>query len=219
MRPKKNLHVKKKHSAQEKPFPVLPAAAGLISLLGLVAFFATNNGAEPDTGLAQTQPVQVEGRSLPEFDPAGEDPAEGTLAPTLQGASFDGTPLTIGPDGRAKLLVFVAHWCPQCRREVPELAEWLQDEGAPDYVDIYAIATASDPNRPNFPPSEWLEREGFEAPALADDQNGTAADAFGLNAFPYLVLVSSGGEVLDRFSGEFSTDQLEEMLARAEDGE
>lgn len=56
-----------------------------------------------------------------------------------------------------------------CQHEVSVLVEWPADNGAPDDVDPYGVATGTSPARPNDPPSAWLEREGFAVPVPADD--------------------------------------------------
>ena len=62
------------------------------------------------------------GSPLPTHTEDAQNPAVGTAAPVLRGAGFDGTPVTIGGDGRATLVMFLAHRCPHCQRELPVLA-------------------------------------------------------------------------------------------------
>jgi hypothetical protein len=77
---------------------------------------ATTGGPDttgPDTTVVtieQTRPVTVTGTALPLFPEEGADPAVGMAMPELEGASFDGTPVTIGNDGRPKVLLILAHW-------------------------------------------------------------------------------------------------------------
>ncbi len=168
-------------------------------------------GTKSTVALKEARPVVVTGKALSTFG-EGTDHAVGRVAPELRGAGFDGKPVTVAHDGRPKLVLFVAHWCPHCQREVPEITEWIAAGGVPDGVDLYAVATSTDPSRPNYPPDEWLEREGWAVPTI-DDQDQAVADAFGLTAFPYFVLVDSGGKVAERFTGEIGTDQLSERLA------
>lgn len=200
-----------------KRFPVLPAVAGLAAVLALVAVLLTRGGPSVPEGVEQTRPVELSGAPLPMFDPNGEDPAQGNRAPELRGLDFEGDEVAVVHDGRAKLLIFLAHWCPHCRREVPLLVEWLQENGEPENVDFYAVATSTSENRPNYPPSTWLEEEGLDVPVIADDEEGSAARAFGLNAFPYVVLMDGAGTVLVRHAGEFTMAELEDLLAEAGD--
>ncbi len=84
--------------------------------------------------------MQVKGTPLPDFDAeVSPDPAIGETIPTLDGKSVDdGAAVTIGPDGgggEPQMIVFLAHWCPHCRAEVPRLVE-LADDGVFDGVEV-----------------------------------------------------------------------------------
>lgn len=200
--------------------PVVPLALGAIALLAVVAVLASRGGDDDNantTGVEQTRPVTIIGEPLVPH-PDGDDPAVGAAAPELAGAGFDGTAIRIGADGRPKVLLFLAHWCPHCQREVPLLADWLADNGAPDDVDLYAIATSTTPDRPNYPPSAWLQRERLTIATLADDAQGSAAQAFGLSGFPYFVAVDADNHVIARASGELTIDQWESLLDQARSG-
>ena len=122
-------------------------------------------------------------------------------------------PAAITDDGKAKLVVFVAHWCPHCQREVPVLVRWLQDGKLPTSVSLYVVSTAVDRERPNWPPSTWLREAGLTAPVLADDAEGSAAGAYGVSAFPFFTTVDADGKVVARDSGELTPDQLDQLAA------
>jgi thiol-disulfide isomerase/thioredoxin len=160
--------------------------------------------------------VRVNGAALPEQpDGAPTDPAVGLKAPTLTGEQFNGNPLTLPAPGKPAIVMFVAHWCPHCQREVPEIAQYLRDNGLPTDVNLYAVATSTTDQRDNFPPASWLNREGWPVPTIADDNKGTAAQAYGIGGFPYFVVLDRNGNVVQRASGELSIDQFEALLAAA----
>jgi thiol-disulfide isomerase/thioredoxin len=187
----------------------------LVAALAVVAVIATRSGGgdEAGAGLAQVRPVEVTG-ALPADPDAATDPAVGKAAPGLRGASFDGSPVAVSDDGKAKLVVFVAHWCPHCQREVPVLVKWLQDGRLPPSVSLYVVSTAVDRARPNWPPSTWLREAGLTAPVLADDAQGSAASAYGLSAFPFFTATDADGQVMARDSGELSPAQLDQLAAQ-----
>jgi thiol-disulfide isomerase/thioredoxin len=195
--------------------PVVGIVLALVAVLAVVAVIATRSGGADgaDANLAQTRPVQVAGAPLPADTDAANDPAVGKAAPELRGASFDGSPVAITDDGKAKLVVFVAHWCPHCQREVPVLVRWLQDGKLPASVSLYVVSTAVDRARPNWPPSTWLGEAGLTAPVLADDAQGSAASAYGLSAFPFFTAVNTDGKVVARDSGELTPAQLDQLAA------
>jgi cytochrome c biogenesis protein CcmG, thiol:disulfide interchange protein DsbE len=160
--------------------------------------------------------VTVGGDPLPQLEDPSDDPAVGEAIPTISGTDIDGNPITIEPDGRAKMIVVLAHWCPHCQAEVPVIVDWVADGGLPDDVDIVGIATANSPNRPNFPAKDWLDGEGWDAPTLLDDDQQAGALAVGTSAYPFMVVTNADGEVVARTSGELSPDQLSDLVAEAE---
>ena len=50
-----------------------------------------------------------------------------------------GCAVSIEADGRPKIVVFLAHWCPHCQAEVPRLVDWFGENGVPDDVDYANI--------------------------------------------------------------------------------
>jgi len=162
--------------------------------------------------------VTVSGDSLPAFggDPAS-DAAIGRDAPGLTGQDFEGNQVAITNDGRPKAILFLAHWCPHCQREVPVMQSYSDETGFPDSVDIYSVATSYSPTRPNWPPSTWLEREGWTFPTIVDDPESTAFQAFGQGGFPYYVVIDSNGQIALRVSGEQDPAALADFLAQLAD--
>ena len=194
---------------------VVLATVILVLVVTLVIVAVTGGSDTADPASEQFRAVQVDGASLIPFggDTLG-DPALGAIAPVITGASFDGSPIVIGP-GSPTLVVFLAHWCPHCQAEVPTLVEWAESLRVPFGLDVIAVATATSPDRPNYPPSLWLERERFPFPVLADDASSTAAAALGTTGFPHLVMLSPAGEVMWRFSGQTPEGLLETLVAES----
>ncbi|MEW6475298.1 MAG: TlpA disulfide reductase family protein [Actinomycetota bacterium] len=205
-------------AARKKQPPWLWIGVAAVVLVLAVAAIASGGGSDGDKtaeGVEQTRPVNVTGSALEKFRPGGADPAIGKTIPEVRGQSFDGTPVEISNDGRAKLILFVAHWCPHCQKEIPLLADWLKSNQLPSGVDLYTVSTGVSSNNPNYPPSEWLEEEGWTAKTLADSGDQEAADAFGLGSYPYFVAVDGSGKVVARTSGELSTDEFEALAKKA----
>jgi peroxiredoxin len=206
----------------------------VIVVLGIAAiFFARGSGSDEvdgqtgkvsvgDTtsggGEGDTASDNAGGSSLPQYDATlAEDPAVGMTIPTVTGKDFEGNDLTIsGDDGKAKVILFVAHWCPHCQKEVPMLKEHLDESPMPDDVELLTVSTSVKPGADNYPPQEWLDREGWAAPVLADDEDSSVARAYGLSAFPYFVIVDADGKVVARASGELTADQFDAAVAAAQ---
>ena len=142
----------------------------------------------------------------------GADPAIGVTAPTLAGLSFDGTPVNVGgPTTNATLVVFAAHWCPHCQREIPKLADWQPPAG----VAVVAVATQTSEDAPNYPPSSWLTKAGWTWPVLADSPTYQAAAAYGMVSWPAFVLLDKDGVVRWRGTGEIELDTLTSTISTA----
>ncbi len=164
--------------------------------------------------------VTFTGEALPDYPnvatvlaPADQDPAVGKTPPVLTGQSFDGSDLTIDPgDGRAKVVIFMAHWCPHCQKEIPEIQSWINDGNKPDDVDLYGVSTSVNASQPNYPPSKWLKKVGWTPQVLIDDADSHAANAWGLTGFPYFVALNADGTVSERGSGEVPMDQFGAMV-------
>jgi thiol-disulfide isomerase/thioredoxin len=201
--------------AARRPWLWIALAGVLVTVAGIAVI--ASSGSEPDptaAGVEQTRPVEVTGIPLPQM-PDGTDPAVGRPIPTVRGADFAGDPVRIGGTGRATIVVFVAHWCPHCQNEVPVLSRYLADNPLPEGIDLVTVSTASSEDRPNYPASDWLDDEDWPGPVLADSTEGAAAQAFGLDAFPYFVAVGSSGEVVARTTGEIPTGQFAELVELA----
>jgi thiol-disulfide isomerase/thioredoxin len=189
-------------------------------VIGGAAIFAiSTSGSESSTSsgnISEFSEVTVTGESLPAFDSTSSatDAAIGMPAPIVSGKGFTGTEITTDGTGTPTMLVFLAHWCQFCQREVPMLVQWEKDGKTPTGIDVIAVATGTDPANPNFPPSEWLAREEFPAlwPVIADSADKKAADAFGLSGYPYFVLIDAQGNVFKRLSGEIPMDELTAII-------
>ncbi len=157
---------------------------------------------------------EVTGTALPRPGP-GFDPAAGMEAPVVRGADFDGAPVAIERDGVARGIVFLAHWCPHCRVEVPRVQSWLDSGGGVAGTDLVAVATAFDDTQANYPPNDWLEREGWTPPVIVDDADSSVYRTYGAGGFPYWVFVAGDGTVVSRTEGELTIDELTFHLERA----
>ena len=167
--------------------------------------------AAPD--LENNRPVEVSGTPLPPYDREVDDPAIGTPAPVISGQSFDGTPVTIGgATGKPTMLVFLAHWCPHCNNEIPELIALDEAGGIPDGVDVIGISTGVQSGQENYPPSEWIVAKEWPWPVLADDEESTAFLADGGSGFPYTVLLDAEGNVLGRVAGSRPASEISAWL-------
>jgi cytochrome c biogenesis protein CcmG/thiol:disulfide interchange protein DsbE len=188
----------------------------LVVLAALVAFAlsgtASNGLAEPARAA-----TGVSGTALPAFSDPASDPAVGQPIPTLTGTDLAGEAISIGPGDGPMVVVALAHWCSVCQAEVPVLVDYLESTGMPDGVRLVALSTGIDAARPNYPPSAWLEREGWTASTMVDDASSSGLAALGMTAFPGFVFVDADGTVVQRYTGQMPAeafDQVVRALAR-----
>ena len=211
-----NKPAKKKSSGSaNKGWIVGAIIAIVVGAAAVVAITTSGSDGPSSDGLVEQAAVSVAGDVLPAYnDGDPNDPALGMTAPVLTGKGFTGNTITTETTGTPMMLVFLAHWCPNCQREVPALVEWNKAGRTPPGIDIIGIATGTEPANPNYPPSEWLAREEFPAlwPVIADSKDNTAGDAFGLAGYPYFVLIDGSGKVVKRMSGEIPMDELTVLL-------
>jgi cytochrome c biogenesis protein CcmG/thiol:disulfide interchange protein DsbE len=191
--------------------------AVVVAVLAVIAVVVAGGDGDGDAPAGKvSQPVTVTGAALPPLPDGGADPAVGSMAPILRGSSFDGTEVRIEPgDGTRKIVLFVAHWCPHCQREVPVLVDHLAANPLPDDLELVTVSTGVDANAPNYPPQEWLADERWSAPVLADSTDNAAAVAYGLTSYPYFVALRGDGSVVARVTGELTAEQFAALVAAA----
>lgn len=213
---------------------IVGAVAALVVVLAIVSVLASrgsgssggsSNSVTPTLptfphGMVQAnemQPVAVDGTPLPEMTDAATDPAVGMKAPTLNGFNFDGTPVVLQPgaDGKATMVVFLAHWCPHCNREVPVLIDWKEQGLVPQSLTVIGIATGSRADYPNYPPSQWLTSMKWPWAAFPDSETSDAAQAYGLASYPTFVIVDKNGVVRYRGSGEKPVSEIDSIVRNA----
>ena len=205
-----------KKESSNKSVWLIGSIAAAIAIAAIVAVATQSSSDDVVTGVEEFNSVEVVGNPLPQYSDSASDTAIGMTAPILTGKGFTGNTIVTGP-GAPTLLVFLAHWCGYCQREVPLLVQWNRDGLVPSGLDVIAIATSTDPASPNFPPSEWLAREEFPPlwPVMTDSGEKTAANAMGVSGFPFFVLLDSSGKVALRISGEIEMPVLTEQINKA----
>jgi thiol-disulfide isomerase/thioredoxin len=164
--------------------------------------------------LERSSHVKVSGKALPTSNDVGDsaDPAIGRTVPTIAGQGFDGSAVRFVSDGKPRVVLFLAHWCPHCQAEVPRMVK-LAKQGKLAGVEIDTVVTNTDKSFPNYPPSKWLKREHWPfAPVLADDSKSRALAAFGGDGFPFFVVIGANGKVVARASGEITPSDIARVI-------
>lgn len=216
----KSTQTAKRPDQTASRFPIKYIWWGLGALVGLALIvwmaWAIASEGDIDESVAFGD-VTTEGEALPTVDLSSGDPTIGIAAPTITGTDADGNEYTIGPDGRPKIIIFLAHWCPHCQREVPLIQAWVDSGGVPDGVDVYSTTVLTNRLRDSstWPPSRWLEEEGWTIPVIRDDENGSVARAYGLTGTPMYAVLDGENNNLGRISGEIGVQGLNALASLA----
>lgn len=127
------------------------------------------------SGPARMVPLPA-GSVLPDFS------APGLFGGTVSWRDYHGVPA---------VLVLWAPWCPDCREELPLLAQVV---GGFPGVRLVSIVTAPG-ELPGPTPERFMESHGLTFPVALDATDGRLADAFGLQGYPTIYYVGSDGAV------------------------
>jgi cytochrome c biogenesis protein CcmG, thiol:disulfide interchange protein DsbE len=84
--------------------------------------------------------------------------------------------------------VFWASWCPECRRQLPEINSVAKKYKGK--VQFYSINT----NDSRSDAAAYVKREGIDFPALVDVP-GDVADSYGIIGVPTVILIGDDGVV------------------------
>jgi thiol-disulfide isomerase/thioredoxin len=160
-----------------------------------------------DTGIVTVN----SGTDLPAF--VSPDPAVGETIADFTAQTQSGETFNSFETGVARIYSLFAHWCPFCQTELPIVSDWLATANLPSDVEYVAISTAVDSTLDNYPPSTWFETEGFGGTVVVDSAQDRLFNLFRTPGFPFLVAVDASGTVVERISGEVTTEKLDQLVA------
>lgn len=194
---------------------LLPVAGLVIVVVAVVAVVMSQMSSRSAVVVPSSVPAvepTITGDPLPAYKDTVGDTAKGLVAPVVQGQDYQGHPVGIAPNGKPTMVVFAAHWCVHCQREVPLIQAWINAGRAPADVNLVSVSTAIDPTAPNYPPEAWFAREGWTVPIIVDPTS-TVGKAYGLGSYPFFVILDGSGKVFTRLAGEVAMSDLEKILA------
>ena len=184
------------------------------ALDGQIEAAVTAAGASP-----AAVPTQATDGSLPPFEDSANDAAvlgQMTHA-TINGTDYyTNTELTWSPDdGKARVWLIWAHWCPYCQAELPDLdGWWIENNSRFPNVELVTITTAIDDTAAN-PLIPYLDAEQFPFPVVIDE-SGSMSQMFGTTAFPFWVVTDNTGTVVLRVAGALGIESVDQIFAQLE---
>jgi len=157
--------------------------------------------------------------------PAAQNIPQATVLEVETHPSFtlpdvSGTPRDFSEwDGKNRIVNFWATWCAPCRREIP-LLKAFQDEQSGNGFQVIGIAV-------DFPEAvaNYAEAAEFNYPVLVGEQDAMAvAESSGIQfiGLPFTMFVASDGELLSAYIGELHQthlDQIVEIMTRLDRAE
>lgn len=184
------------------------------ALNGQIAAAANAAGASP-----ASMPTQGANGGLPPFQDSTNDPAvlAGMTLATIGGPEYySGTDVSYeATDGKARVWMVWAHWCPYCQTELFELEAWYPENAAryPN-VELITVSSAIDDTRGN-PLFAYLDAEQFPFPVIVDETDAVS-QLFGTTAFPFWVVTDAAGTVVLRVAGALDIASVDQLFAELE---
>ena len=107
-------------------------AGAVVLVVGLAVAIGVTLVDEPLDGNLPEGETTVIGQILPEYAGENDDNiVQGQEAPTFSGPNENSEIVSIEKNGNAKALLFLAHWCGYCQKEVPIVQEYIDLIGIP----------------------------------------------------------------------------------------
>ena len=216
-----NERKKKKASSGDSMRTILYVVLVVVGIAGAVALGTSGGSSDTTTDTVVTVPGGVQpaeyqkvsstGGMLAPLPESGADTETGKSVAVLKGYDLQGRPVTIDPagEGKATMVVFLAHWCPHCNREIPVLNKWRESGEVPTGLRVIGITTGSKADQANWPPSKWMTAMKWPFEVMADSEAQEAAAAYGVAGYPFMAFVGANGKITARTSGEIPVEQLQ----------
>ena len=216
-----NERKKKKASSGDSMRTILYVVLVVVGIAGAVALGTSGGSSETSTDTVVTVPggvqpaeyqkVSATGGLLAPLPESGADTETGKSVAVLKGYDLQGRPISIDPagEGKATLVVFLAHWCQFCNREIPVLNKWRESGEVPTGLRVVGITTGSKADQANWPPSKWMTAMKWPFEVMADSEAQEAAAAYGVAGYPFMAFVGANGKITARTSGEVPVEQLQ----------
>lgn len=192
-------------------FPAVIAVV-VVAAIAVALVFLLNRGGNDSASTSQAAPTTADPGPTGQ---GGDLTVSGTATPGAPAPALSGPDLASGKryslaemTGKPTLVVFWAHWCPHCQKEMP-VVQQVADEQAGSF-NFLTVTTAigQQPAAPRFStPERLMATDSITMPVLRDGRN-EAAVAYDVKGFPAFYMVDAAGKLVGTASGEMTAEEL-----------
>jgi DsbE subfamily thiol:disulfide oxidoreductase len=146
---------------------------------------------------------------VPRVMAAKTGPGVGLMAPEFSLSDLNGKKVElkkIVAGHKVTLLNFWATWCPPCRAEIPELAEFYKTYAGRG-VELLAVNLQQSPNEVR----EFAKKNGMAFPVLTDTA-GSVGSLYQIYAIPTTFIIDRQGKIRAKIEGSTTGQVLREKI-------
>ena len=146
--------------------------------------------------------------TVPAFALRAGDTVRDITLTDLQGKSVSLSHLR----GQKVVLNFWATWCPPCRSEMPEFVR-INDALCEKGEAVLLMVNLTDGRRDTKERvREFISKKGYSSLRVLLDQDGRAADYFGIRYIPTTFVIGSDGKISGAIQGATTEDAVMKLL-------
>ena len=151
--------------------------------------------------------------------PQGNEPqvASGFITDISGTEYYSGQEVSYTPaDGKARVYMVWAHWCPYCQQDLDVLNTWYAaNKASYPNTELVTVTTFMDETRGN-PLEPYLQQMQFPFPVLMDESQRLTFELGNSGSVPYWLFVGPDGAVLGNHSGALGEESIAQIFDQVE---
>lgn len=205
-----------------KALKVVGTSIGAILVLSLVAIMIITNvdfSKKEEDPFAEYENANME--ALPDNrvdesldEKSGLNPGE--QAPDFELTTLDGKQVKLSDyKGQKVLLNFWASWCPPCKKEMPYMEEYYNDQAEEDNVAILAVNMTTLERGQKEKVPKFVDEHGLTFPILMDEA-GIAKDLYDVMIYPTTYVINEEGIITNRTNMLLEIPYIKQIIKEAD---